>query len=152
PPTYDLPQQVLLRIDATHAQLSDIAAFADGVEAVAQNHGDYIDAYEIGNEPNLDASYGWAAPPIAADYQQLLCAAYDRIKPADPAAVVVPAGLAPTGRVSGDWNGHPGHNGLYQDEREYLRELLAGGAGNCFDALGYHPYGYRANFDAVPDA
>lgn len=151
PPTYDLPQQVLLRIDATHAQLSDITAFADGVEAVAQNHGDYIDAYEIGNEPNLDASYGWAAPPIAADYQQLLCAAYDRIKAVDPTAVVVSAGLAPTGRVSGDWNGHPGHNGLYQDEREYLRELLAGGAGNCFDALGYHPYGYRANFDAVPD-
>lgn len=150
-PASALPQQVLIRVNATHADLANVAAFADAVEQLAQSHGDYIDAYEIGNEPNLDASYGWAAPPIAADYQLLLCTAYARIKTADPTAVVVSAGLAPTGRVEGNWNGHNGHNGLYQDEREYLRELLAGGAGNCFDALGYHPYGYRAVFDAPPD-
>ncbi len=64
---------------------------------------------------------------------------------------MVSAGLAPTGRVTGNWNGHPGHNGLFQDEREYFKEFITAGGGNCTDAIGYHPYGYSADFDAVPD-
>ncbi len=151
PPDSDLPQNVLLRIDAYHDDLNDVEAFGDFVQQLAQNNGAYIEAYEIGNEVNLDASYGWAASPVAADYTMILCEAYNRIKLVDPTAIVVSAGLAPTGRVQGNWNGHAGHNGLYQDEREYLRELLDAGGGACFDALGYHPYGYSADFDAIPD-
>lgn len=150
-PGSDLPQNVLIRVDANYTHLGDVTAFGNSVQALAQNNGAYIDAYEIGNEVNLDASYGWGASPIAADYKILLCEAYTRIKQADPTAIVVSAGLAPTGRVQGNWNGHAGHNGLYQDEREYLREMLDVGAGPCFDALGYHPYGYSADFDAAPD-
>ena len=118
---------------------------------LASNSGANIDAYEIGNEVNLDASYGWNAPPVAADYAELLCVAYSNIKAADPTAIIVSAGLAPTGRVQGNWQGHPGHNGQYQDEREYLREFLAAGGADCLDALGYHPYGFSADFDAQPD-
>lgn len=150
-PGSDLPQNVLIRVDANHTHLSDVTAFGNSVQALAQNNGAYIEAYEIGNEVNLDASYGWGASPLAADYTTLLCEAYTRIKQVDPTAIVVSAGLAPTGRVQGNWNGHAGHNGLYQDEREYLREMLDGGAAACFDALGYHPYGYSADFDAPPD-
>lgn len=150
-PGSPLPQHVLIRVDADYTHLGDVTAFGHGVQALAQQSGNYIDAYEIGNEVNLDASYGWGSSPIATDYAVLLCEAYSRIKLVDPTAIVVSAGLAPTGRVQGNWNGHPGHNGLYQDEREYLRELLDAGAGNCFDALGYHPYGYSADFDAPPD-
>lgn len=150
-PGSDLPQNVLIRVSADHTHLGNVTAFGNSVQSLAQNNGAYIDAYEIGNEVNLDASYGWGASPIAADYKTLLCEAYTRIKLADPTAIVVSAGLAPTGRVQGNWNGHAGHNGLYQDEREFLRELLDAGAGNCFDALGYHPYGYSADFDATPD-
>lgn len=150
-PGSDLPQNVLIRVDANYTHLGNVTAFGNSVQALAQNNGAYIDAYEIGNEVNLDASYGWGTSPIAADYKILLCEAYTRIKQADPTAIVVSAGLAPTGRVQGNWNGHAGHNGLYQDEREYLREMLDAGAGPCFDALGYHPYGYSADFDAAPD-
>ena len=150
-PGSDLPQNVLIRVDANHTHLSDVTAFGNSVQALAQNNGAYIEAYEIGNEVNLDASYGWGASPLAADYTTLLCEAYTRIKQVDPTAIVVSAGLAPTGRVQGNWNGHAGHNGLYQDEREYLREMFDGGAAACFDALGYHPYGYSADFDAPPD-
>jgi hypothetical protein len=150
-PGSDLPQNALIRLDAHHTHLGDVTGFGDSVQALAQNNGAYIDAYEIGNEVNLDASYGWGASPIAADYKTLLCEAYNRIKLADPTAIVVSAGLAPTGRVQGNWNGHAGHNGLYQDEREFLREFLDAGGGACFDALGYHPYGYSADFDATPD-
>ena len=145
------PVNVLLRIDANASHLSNIDGFGDSVQSIAQNNGTYIDAYEIGNEPNLDASYGWTTSPNAADYVTLLCEAYGRIKAADPTAIVVSAGLAPTGRVTGNWNGHAGHNGLYQDEREFFKEFVAAGGGACTDAIGYHPYGYAADYDTAPD-
>jgi len=147
-----LPINVLMRVHADATHFSDLNAFGDSITAMAQSQVGYVDAYEIGNEPNLDASYGWTVAPNAADYATLLCVAYDRIKAVDPAARVVSAGLAPTGRVIGNWNGHPGHNGLYQDEREFLHEFITAGGGNCLDSIGYHPYGYSADFDAEPDA
>jgi hypothetical protein len=147
-PTEPLPVWVLVRIDATaQTSVSDLLADLDAKLAYKDN----IQAWEIGNEPNLDADYGWAAAPHAADYAQLLCAAYTRIKQSDPGAIVVSAGLATTGRVTGDWNGHPGHNGFYQDEREYLKELFDAGGGACLDAVGYHPYGFLADYDVAPD-
>ncbi len=146
-----LPVQVLLRIEANVTDFNNLNAFGNEVSQLAQQQVGFVDAYEIGNEPNLDASYGWAAPPIAADYVAVLCEAYGRIKAADPNALVISAGLAPTGRVQGNWNGHPGHNGLYQDEREFFLEFVAAGGGDCLDGVGYHPYGYSADFDAVPD-
>lgn len=152
PPGGQLPVKVLYRHSANASHLGNVSGFAKAIGAIAQNNGAYIDAYEIGNEPNLDASYGWAQPPNAADYATLLCAAYAKIKAADPTAVVVSAGLAPTGRVQGNWNGHPGHNGLFQDEREYFKEFVAAGGGSCLDAVGYHPYGYSADYNAAPDS
>jgi hypothetical protein len=151
PPGQRLPVKVLLRVDANAGHLSNLDVFGDSLEGVAQDFGDNIDAYEIGNEPNLDASYGWAAAPVAANYATLLCTAYSRIKAADPDSVVISAGLAPTGRVSGNWQGHAGHNGFYQDERAYFQEFVNAGGGNCLDGVGYHPYGFSADFDAAPD-
>lgn len=151
-PNYRLPQKLLLRIDVQQGQMGDVAGWRQQIRTLAQNHGAYIDAYEIGNEVNLDASYGWGGPPVAADYVVLLCVAYEEIKAHDPdSSLVVSAGLAPTGRVSGNWEGHAGHNGLYQDEREYLREMVAAGAGDCLDVVGYHNYGYSADYDTPPD-
>ncbi len=146
-----LPVNILLRVDANAGHFNNLSAFGDSVAALAQSQKGFVDAYEIGNEPNLDASYGWTAAPNAADYAALLCEAYGRIKAIDPNARVISAGLAPTGRVTGNWNGHPGHNGLYQDEREFFKEFIAAGGGNCLDGVGYHPYGFSADFDAAPD-
>lgn len=151
-PPGNLPQAVLMRVEAnstlsTAAVLEDIDNKLNYLSANSLS----VAAWEIGNEPNLDASYGWAAAPNAADYAQMLCAAYAKLKSRAPKAIVVSAGLAPTGRVTGNWNGHPGHNGLYQDEREYLKEFLAAGGGACLDAVGYHPYGYSADYNAAPD-
>lgn len=151
PPASRLPLHVLIRLEADAADLRDLVAFRESVRAVVRAHGPYIEAYEIGNEANLDADYGWGAPPVAADYVRLLCEAYAVIKQEDPASVVVSAGLAPTGRVSGTWEGHAGHSGSYQDEREYLREFVADGGTKCADAVGYHPYGFGADYDAEPD-
>ncbi|GJM39959.1 MAG: hypothetical protein DHS20C20_02410 [Ardenticatenaceae bacterium] len=155
-----LPVKVLLRVDANASNMSDLNGFGNTVQSLAESQKGFVDAYEIGNEPNLDATYGWGygssnVPPDAANYATLLCEAYGRIKAADAGAVVVSAGLAPTGRVTGTWNGHEGHNGLYQDERIFMQELLDAmqsiNGSPCFDVFGYHPYGYSADFDAVPD-
>ncbi len=145
------PVNVLLRVSADASHLGNVTAFGNTLQQLAQSQKGFVEAYEIGNEPNLDASYGWTVSPNAADYVTLLCTAHARIKAVDPDAIVVSAGLAPTGRVSGNWNGHAGHNGLYQDEREFLKEMLAAGGGNCLDAVGYHPYGFSADYDAIPD-
>lgn len=153
-----LPYRVLRRVDVHANTLNHLSAWGDWLENEARAQADWIEAWEIGNEPNLDASYGWAAPPNAADYTRVLCEAYRRIKRADPTAIVVSAGLAPTGRVPFTWNGHRGYcapgvgwcPGYYQDEREFLREMLQAGAANCFDALGFHPYGFAAPALAAP--
>lgn len=155
-----LPLNVLLRVDANASHMNNVSGFGNTIQSLAQAQKGYVDAYEIGNEPNLDATYGWGygstnVPPNAANYATLLCQAYGRIKTVDPDAVVVSAGLAPTGRVPETWNGHAGHNGLFQDERIFMQEMLDAmqniNGGPCFDVFGYHPYGYSADFDAEPD-
>ena len=157
PPGTRLPQHVLYRVPANASHLNNLSGFGANVGSLAATYGDYIEAYEIGNEVNLDATYGWGygstnVPPNADDYVQLLCEAYGRIKAADPTAIVVSAGLAPTGRVNGNWNGHPGHNGLFQDDLEFFKEMVAAGGGACLDVVGYHPYGYSADYDVAPNS
>ncbi|MFN8489472.1 MAG: hypothetical protein U0350_17955 [Caldilineaceae bacterium] len=155
---YDLPNQrypikVLYRVKASAANNTDAQArqqFAQTMHNLAAIYGDRIDAYAIGNEVNLNAN-GWGGAPDAQSYAQLFCLAASQIKQADPTAVVVSAGLATVGRVKGVWQGHKGHDGNVQDEREYLREFLAAGGAACADAIGIHPLGFRANFDAQPD-
>ncbi len=75
------PVNVLLRLDANASHMSDTNGFANSIESIAINNGAYIDAYEIGNEVNLDATYGWGhgstnVAPNADDYVTLLCAVY----------------------------------------------------------------------------
>ena len=94
--------------------LADVTAFGQDIYDTALDNKDYIDAYEIGNEVNIDnPDYGWGSVAVnAADYKILLCEAYTQIKQADPTAIVVSAGLAPTGRVQGTWQWSPtAHNG-----------------------------------------
>jgi len=135
----------LQRVTASSTDLSNLPAFRSRVLSAAY----YNDGVEIGNEPNLISE--WGAAPNAANYQQLLCEAYTAIKQAYPTRIVVSGGLAPTGRVPGTWNGHPGHDGQKQDEREFLKEFITAGGGDCLDAVGYNALGFRANYDAAPD-
>jgi hypothetical protein len=157
-PDWRMPYRVLRRIDVNVLLAGDIEGHAQAIGNEAYLKADYIEAWEIGNEVNLGASFGWNAPPDAATYTQMLCAIYEKIHEADPSVIVVSAGLAPVGRIPFTYGGHQGYcapglewcGGWYQDEREYLREMLAAGAGQCFDALGYHPYGFLAPYDAAP--
>jgi hypothetical protein len=105
-------------------------AYLDFVETVARRYHGRVWAYIIWNEPNL--SLEWGAPPDPEAYAYLLQQAYSAIKQADPSALVISAGLAPTNEQS--------ERAL--DDRLYLERMLQAGALPCLDALGAHPYGF----------
>ncbi len=139
-PQTSLPYHVLYAIDCPdYVEAPD--AWGEHVSTIARAGLGHIAAYEICNEPNLWGTWGDRAPDPAR-FTQMLCEAYTRIKAVDPGALVISGGLAPVGRVEGEANGWPGHNGTVMDERTYLRAMLTLGAGRCMDGFGYHPYGF----------
>jgi hypothetical protein len=71
----------------------------------------------------------------------LLKVCYNGIKAADPDAMVISAGLAPTGIDLPD---------AIPDDR-FLREMYAAGAASCFDVLGLNAPGYKAPPETSPD-
>ena len=69
-----LPVKVLLRVDANASHMSNVNGFGNDIQNLAQSQKGFVDAYEIGNEPNLDATYGWGhgstnVPPYGAPAQ-----------------------------------------------------------------------------------
>jgi LysM repeat protein len=114
--------------------------YGDFVYALASRYKGRIQAYEIWNEPNLAREWG-DRPPNAAEYVALLRVAYARIKEADPNAIVITAGLAPTGTGLPD----------ALPDVKYLRDMYAAGAKNYFDVLGVHAPGYKAAPETSPD-
>jgi polysaccharide biosynthesis protein PslG len=108
----------------------DFAAFCF---ALASRYKGRIAAYQVWNEPNLMREWGGMAPDPAG-YVALLKVGYEAIKRADPGAIVISAGLAPTTR----WDR------VAMPDTEYLSRMYAAGARPYFDALGAHGAGYRA--------
>jgi hypothetical protein len=109
----------------------DAAAYAAFVGQVAARYRGRVTAYVVWNEPNLAVEWAGQAPDPAG-YVELLCDAQAAIRAADPHALVVSAGLAPTNHA----------DATALDERRYLQAMYAAGAGACFDVLGAHPYGF----------
>ncbi|NJL95215.1 MAG: hypothetical protein HC915_16600 [Anaerolineae bacterium] len=99
-----------------------------------------VDAIEVHNEPNLWIEWE-PRLPNAREYTQILCAAYRGIKSTVPNMIVVSGGLAPTVTT-------PDLRAI--TDVDFARDMLAAGAGNCFDAFGYHPYGFNAPPEAAP--
>jgi len=111
----------------------DPGDFGDFCGAVAARYRGRIGAYQVWNEPNLGREWG-ARPPDPAAYTELLKACYTAIKAADPEAIVISAGLAPTGTDSPD---------AMPDEK-YLQGMYDAGAADYFDVLGVNAPGYKA--------
>ncbi len=135
PPEYPIAHyKILYRIslgNAISGQPADINAWAAQLENLARERKGIINAYSIGNEVNLSREWGGRQPdPLL--YARLLAIAYARIKSADPDAIVVSAGIAPTGGDSAD----------AMDDLKYARAMLEAGAANFIDAYGFHPYGF----------
>lgn len=138
--------KLLVRLDRQPfwSQSSPDAPVDNGPPARAQDFGDFcgalaarykgrIAAYQVWNEPNLAREWG-GQPPDPVAYTELLSACYQAIKSADPQAIVISAGLAPTGDQP------PGA----MPDADYLRAMYAAGAADYFDVLGLNAPGFKA--------
>ena len=106
---------------------------ADFMGAMAAHFRGRVKAYEIWNEQNLH--YEWGNEPLsAARYTQLLCSVYGSVKANDAGAIVISGALTPTGVNDGR---------LAIDDVNYLRQMMANGAGRCANGIGAHPSGYN---------
>jgi hypothetical protein len=145
PPDFAVPPfKILYRVpmgNAVSGRAEDIDAWADQLERLARERRGLIQAYAIGNEVNLAREWG-NNQPNALLYTRLLTIAYARIKSADASAIVVSAGLAPTG---GDGPGHA-------DDLTFAQQMFQAGAAGVLDAYGFHPYGYAFPPEQDPNA
>jgi len=96
-------------------------------------------AIEIWNEPNLSTNWGGQKPDATA-YTRLLKTAYEAAKRADPAVVIIAAGLSPTGANNND---------VIPDDL-FLQQMYDAGAAPYFDVLGAHAPGYKAPPEVSP--
>ena len=116
--------------------------YLDFLSAVATRYRGRIKAYQIWNEPNLAREWG-DKPPNPAEYAEMLRAAYSTIKAADPDAIVVTAGMAPTTETSDramfdvDF-----YKGMYQ--------AMGGNSDGYFDMLGVHGAGFKSAPEVDP--
>lgn len=110
--------------------------FGDFVYAVASRYRGQIRYYQIWNEPNLTIEWG-RRPVNAAEFLPLLRVAYQRIKQADPEAIVVAPALAPTLEESPN----------ARNDLVYLGQLYDLGAAAYFDVMAVQAYGLRAGPD-----
>lgn len=124
-----------------NAPPDDFQDFGDYCSAVATRYRGRIAAYEVWNEPNLAREWGGDAPdPVA--YVELLKVCYLAIKAADPDAVVISAGLAPTGTDD---------PAVAMPDEVFYRQMYAAGAAPYFDMLGVHAPGYMNPPERSPD-
>ena len=123
-----------------NAPPADLQDFGDFCGALAERYQGRIAAYQVWNEPNLSREWG-KEPPDAAEYTSLLKICYEAIKAADSQAVVISAGLAPTG------TGLP----LALPDDEFLQAMYDAGAADYFDVLGLNAPGYKAPPETSPE-
>lgn len=98
---------------------------------VAERYRGRIKAYQIWNEPNLSREWGGQEPDAAA-YVDLLAACSDAIRRADPNAIIISAGLAPTGD----------HNASAHRDDLYLQAMYDAGFEQYVDVVGAHAPGF----------
>ncbi len=117
--------------------------FADFLAAVASRYAGRIQAYQIWNEPNLAREWGGNRPDPAG-YARMLKGAYSAIKGIDPNAIVVTAGMAPTGT----------DNEIAMPDIKFYDQMyqaMGGVSAGYFDMLGVHAAGYAAPPEVSPD-
>lgn len=112
---------------------ADYQDYADFMGALAERYAGRVDAYEVWSEQNLRREWNTPLGISAASYVEMLRLTYVAVKTADPVAIVVSGGLAPTGF-------NDGINAI--SDREYLRQMYLAGVADWSDAIGAHPMGW----------
>ncbi|MCB0077765.1 MAG: cellulase family glycosylhydrolase [Anaerolineales bacterium] len=121
----------------------NLSDFTDFLTELATRYKGRIKAYSIWNEPNLAREWCDEAPDPAA-YMELLKLSYEAIKAVDPDAIVISAGLTPTG----------GPMPTAMEDTEFLRGMYAAAGGTLdgyADVLGAHAPGFKAPPELSPD-
>ncbi|MBI3957559.1 MAG: beta-galactosidase [Chloroflexi bacterium] len=101
-----------------------------------------VHAWQVGNEPNLAREWG-GKRPNPAQYAALLGQVYRAIKAANPNAIVISAGMAPTGT----------DNEIAMPDTRFYAEMYRAMKGNSdgyFDLLGVHAAGFAAPPETDP--
>ena len=116
--------------------------FADFAFAVASRYNctpqaaGCIQAYQVWNEPNLAREWG-GNRPNPAQYAEFLRKTYAAIKRGNPNAIVINAGMAPTG----DNNDLAMPDDMFY---EGMYQAMGGNSDGYFDMLGVHGAGFAA--------
>ncbi|HSH01382.1 MAG TPA: hypothetical protein VLL52_02615 [Anaerolineae bacterium] len=118
----------------------DLTDFADFCRVLAERYRGRIQAYQVWNEPNLSREWGGQVPN-PAEYTQLLKVCYEAIKSVDPEAIIISAGLAPTGTQPP----------IAMPDTDFLQGMYDAGAANYFDVLGLNAPGYKAPPETSPE-
>ncbi|NDJ79138.1 MAG: cellulase family glycosylhydrolase [Chloroflexi bacterium] len=118
----------------------DLAAWGTYCGTLASRYQGRIAAYQVWNEPNLSREW-FDLPPNAASYVKVLQVCSDAIRTADPDAIIISAGLAPTGTLSPE----------AIPDTDFLRQMYDAGAADYFDVLGLNAPGYKAPPEMSPD-
>jgi Na+-transporting methylmalonyl-CoA/oxaloacetate decarboxylase gamma subunit len=133
----DFGLKLIVRVDHAPAWAGPPPGNADDfssfLSVMAKRYQGRVQAYQVWNEPNLAREWG-DKPPNAAEYTQMLKKAYQAIKKADPNAIVVSAGLAPTTELSQ----------RAVPDTQFVQAMYNAGAKPYFDMLGVHGAGYKA--------
>lgn len=108
----------------------DFNDFGDFATAVAERYKGRITYYQIWNEPNGNDEWGFQNVDPEA-FTELLCLAHDRIKAADPEAVILAGALTPTVALEG----------RNLNDLVFLQRMYLAGAGDCFDIMSAQGYG-----------
>jgi len=123
-----------------NAPPENLQNFGDFCHALADRYKGRIRAYQVWNEPNLAREWGNQQPdPVR--YTEMLRLCYLGIKTADPQALVISAGMAPTG------SGLPEAN----PDDQFVEKMYQAGAAPYFDLLGVHAAGYKEPPETSPD-
>ena len=123
-----------------NAPPADLNDFRDFCFAVADRYQGRIAAYQVWNEPNLAREWGEQAPN-PTDYVDLLRHCYEGIKEGDPDAIIISAGMAPTG--TGPPEAMP--------DDQFIRGMYEAGGADYFDLLGVNAPGYAAPPNVAPE-
>jgi hypothetical protein len=129
--------KLMVRVDGqpdwAGAPPGNIDNFVSFLTALATRYKGRIGAYQVWNEPNLAREWG-NNPPNAQEYTAMLKKAYAAIKEADPNAIVISAGMAPTTELSQ----------RAVPDTQFIQSMYKAGAKPYFDMLGAHGAGYKA--------
>lgn len=120
-------------VDYIDAPPDDLADFGAYCGRVATDFRGRVAGYQVWNEPNLHREWG-NRPPDPAGYVGLLKVCSEAIRAADPDALIISAGLSPTGTFSAE----------AMPDDLFLQGMYDAGFQQYVDVVGVHAPGFSA--------